>query len=346
MRKVLTLLKDLLYLPITLPFNLVLLLLGNYSTLVILFPRLGEIMNNEIVLAILEFLSKNWLNISLLSIIIAMFINSYRIVSRYWWAEPNITLTTQVYDDYSEGRFYKNARLLVHNHEQIELTECFATLIYVADYYENDDREIPDRRVNGNRLKWSHSALSNAECKLSIPPTDKREVNVAHTKRNFEYLLCDRNIGANVFLATNLRLVHIRIDGKLDGKSFKPLQFTGYIFSQSVPYLIKGVEHIEEVKDGKSTIRNIPREIRNSVEFMIFGDGDWKKDEQIKGVKEYSRIETQKLKELYDQQQEENDRAVEKWKEENLKPAEMQKSEANKTPKKRKPSPKKISSKR
>lgn len=166
-----------------------------------------------------------------------------------WWAEPELTLTTNVSDDFADGSLYRNARLSVSNNEETEIAECYATLEYAAAYIEQQDREFQDPRLRKQRLRWSQSGLANDKCEISIPPRDSREVNLAHTKRGLEFLLCGRTVQPNFMLGTRLYLIKIRIDGKLNGKAIKPEFFEGYLFNQN--------------------------------EAMLFHEGDWKKDEHV-----------------------------------------------------------------
>lgn len=163
-----------------------------------------------------------------------------RLFGNFIWAEPEITLSPKVYDDYSDSSFYQNARLNVYNNEQIEITDCFATLIYATDYIEYNHTALQDRKVSNQRLRWSQSGFSNEKCELAIQPKDSRDINLVHTKRNFEYLLCGKTIPSNFMLGTRLFLVKIRIDGKFNGKAMKPLLFNGYLYNGSELYFEEG----------------------------------------------------------------------------------------------------------
>lgn len=163
-----------------------------------------------------------------------------RLFGNFTWSEPEIVLTPKVYDDHSDGSFYQNARLNVYNNEQIEITDCFATLIDASDYIEDDHRTLQDRRASNQRLRWSQSGFSNDKCELAIPPKDSRDINVVHTKRHFEYLACGKPISSNIILGTRLYLVKIRLDGKFNGKTMKPLLFNGYLYYGGELYFEEG----------------------------------------------------------------------------------------------------------
>jgi len=191
------------------------------------------------------------------------------------WTEPNIILETKVSDDYSDGIFYWNARLIVTNNEDVDLTDCYATLIYAADYLEEQQREMQDPKIKKDRIRWSKSGYSNDNCEITIPLTDSREVNLVHTKRNFEYLLCGKTIPANTILGTRLYIVKIRLDGKYNGKAIKPQFFDGYIYYDGTRlrhYKFDDTRNSVIIESGEGNLLD---------PYMIFKEGDWTQDDRI-----------------------------------------------------------------
>jgi len=192
---------------------------------------------------------------------ISAYLFVYKLFGDYTWIEPEITLSPKVLPDYSDGSFYQNARLNIYNNEQIEITDCFATLVSVADYIEYNQKALQDHKASNQRLRWSQAGFSNEKCEVTIPPKDSREVNLVHTKRNLEYLLCSKTVSPNFMLGARLFLVKIRVDGKFNGKVMKPLIFDGYLYNGSELY---------------------------------FEEGDWKKDKRISMPKSEKGITNEK----------------------------------------------------
>jgi len=191
------------------------------------------------------------------------------------WTKPEISFETRVSDDFSDNVFYWNVRLVVHNNEDIDLTDCYATLTHAADYLEEQQAAMQDPKIKKDRLRWSKSGYSNDNCEITIPLTDSREVNLVHTKRNFEYLLCGKTVSANIILGTRLYIVKIRIDGKFNGKSIQPQYFDGYIYYDGTRlrnYKFEDTRNGEIMGSGEGSILD---------PYMLFEKGDWTQDDRI-----------------------------------------------------------------
>lgn len=170
---------------------------------------------------------------------------------------------------------YINARLVVCKDEDVSLTDCFATLVSVSDYVEEEEIEVKDDRIRNNRLRWSKSAYANEKCEVEIPPTDSREINVAHTKRGLDFLLCTRDVTANFADGIHLFLVKVRVDGKYHGRSIKAQDFDGYLY-----YDFSNVRGSSGVIKDDGTYTPEKR-YTMSIPALDFREGDWMKDEKI-----------------------------------------------------------------
>ena len=210
--------------------------------------------------------------------------------SRYvWWPRPYITFyptNEECMGFFDKGEFYKVAQLEVFNHESIEITGCFATLIS-ADDISFSPKEgtrklqlIPfmDSDYKPDKLNWSETADVNDQHEITIPPQDARHIDVADTLKGFHYNLRKGEVKAGEIIPSRLHAFRIRIDGHVNGRAMKPCYFNGYIFSS---LMINPKEAF--IKNGR--IKRKEEILRDQIEEtkMIFRSGDWEKDRDIAG---------------------------------------------------------------
>jgi len=204
-----------------------------------------------------------------------------------WWPQPLITLRPTHEEGigfYDKGEFYKIAQLEIVNHETIEITGCFATLLCADDItYSSKDgpkrlQLIPfiDSDYNPDKLKWSETADINDKHEITIPPQDTRHIDVADTLTGFHYNLRKGEVKAGEIIPARLHTFKIRIDGRVNGRAMKPCYFDGYIYSS---FNINPKE--KYVKNGR--IKRQEEILRDQIEEtqMVFRGGNWEKDQEI-----------------------------------------------------------------
>ena len=169
---------------------------------------------------------------------------SYLITSeRLWfWSQPDISISTNVMDKNSNGKFYKSIQLQVYNDEEHPISGCYATLEYAASIFLGYDLQnkttplriqelVPTQTQKADRIKWEDVLYSNEKCEIEIPSKYPRNLDVADTFDDFHFNLCENNLKANWMIGTRLHILKVRIDGRFAEKSMKPKLFTGYIYS-------------------------------------------------------------------------------------------------------------------
>ncbi len=169
---------------------------------------------------------------------------SYLISSEmlWFWSQPDISISTNVADKYSDGKFYKSIQLQVRNNEEHPISDCYATLEYAAAIYILHDQEdktpplrtreiIPTQTQNVDRIKWEDVFLVNGKCEIEIPATYPRNLDLADSLHELHFNLCNNNLPVEWLIGAKLHVLKIRIDGRFANKGMKPKLFDGYIYS-------------------------------------------------------------------------------------------------------------------
>lgn len=199
----------------------------------------------------------------------------YDLYRKYvWWAEPIIKLMPKKDVEFHSTSFEYLAYLVVRNEEEIEITECCASLQKATNLYgENLD---PVDIVETGYLNWKESRSST----ITIPPKDERTVKIASNSGGFRFSFYEPpNHGTD--LMGLYSPVIVRIDGKLNGKNIKPQFFSGYLFVNN--YLGETGELVTTSKDEKGVAKRSVTPSRPEIYTeMIFEDGDWKNNEKLR----------------------------------------------------------------
>ncbi len=178
----------------------------------------------------------------------------YDIFANYvWWPKPDIRLTPKIISESLPYHYAEIFCLIVENKEEIELTNCFAT-INVTNLYGGDLDPIP--RIENERLEWTDKILADDRCEASIPPhSSNMSFRVADTINQFGFSICKNNINRSDL--TGINLLNIRVDGKINGHSIRTIIFNGYLYFKNL------------IRHG------------GFVSYRIFEDGNWTKDKRI-----------------------------------------------------------------
>ncbi len=123
--------------------------------------------------------SKTTIGVGLSCFIIAVLWYLYDLQRKYLWTEPEIVVSAEVVDGYENNNFYKLAQLKIINSEELEIRNCYATLISAEDIYGKEMRSmsvIPSLATKRDRIKWEDLQVSGANCETTIPPNDERRV--------------------------------------------------------------------------------------------------------------------------------------------------------------------------
>jgi hypothetical protein len=205
----------------------------------------------------------------------------YDLYRKYvWWAEPVIKLTPKMNVEFQSSTSENLAYLVVQNEEEIELTECHASLQKAINLYgENLD---PVDIVEKGYLYWKESKT----CSITIPPKDERTVKVASSSGGFRFSFCEPSTYGTDLMGLYSPII-IRIDGKLNGKSIKPQFFNGYLFVNN--YLGETGELITTIRDEKGvTKRSVTTSQSEIYTEMVFEEGDWKNNEKLRKRHQHS----------------------------------------------------------
>jgi hypothetical protein len=154
------------------------------------------------------------------------------------WEEPRLDLIPSAGHIIIIDRpHYQSAQLEIVNLEELEITDCYATLVelWYRRWIGRWDmvRGIPSLIGQRDRIKWVELSDSNASCEIRIPAKDSRHLDLADTLdglgvnlRAGRFVFRDGPDEDNLLPAYT---VTIRIDGKFNGKGMKPQRFDGYI---------------------------------------------------------------------------------------------------------------------
>jgi len=215
------------------------------------------------------------------------------------WATPEVEINHHRQSNYVEGKWV--TQLEISNLEEVEITNCYATLEKADNVYWSEDGWkssllVPFLSNKPSRLIWDEQEESDEKCEITIPLKNSRYINVMDTSGGIHFNLCsNKKLEPNYTLGTKVCTFRIRIDGKFNNKGMRPLYFDGYVYHRIKPFHFKSMDlkNRDDVIEGN---RYVP--------YVIFGKGDWTKDEEVKKDIEIERKEIEKW-------QEENNRRIE-----------------------------------
>lgn len=212
-------------------------------------------------------------------VVAGLFVFTWRLIGDYLWTEPEIKLLPNVEEKQVGDRYLKNAVLVMNNSEELSVTECYATLEYSAILYGSD--MVPVELDKKDRLKWLEQKYASEKCEMEIPPHGERRIDVGDSTNGFNFSYCNK-VGLNYSHGTGVRIIKIRVDGKFNGKSMKPLFWNGYIYTENK---IDNFEYVvttrEQKPDGEVIETKKPGAELLHYTLMLFDEGDWKKDKRI-----------------------------------------------------------------
>jgi hypothetical protein len=217
----------------------------------------------------------------LILFIIGMFCYVFDLYRQYvWWAKPEIEILYFKKDFFNHGDFGLIAQLEIKNKEEIEITDCYATLETASDIYRNNDSWgemplIPSMSNGPDRILWVEKEYSNGLCEITIPPNDSRHIFLADTSGDFHYNLRLGSLSPYWMIGPVAHTVRIRIDGKFNGKSMKPLYFDGYMCYELklADYTASDTRNGEYIGEVKGT---------TAYPHILFEKGSWMKNKDIR----------------------------------------------------------------
>lgn len=149
----------------------------------------------------------------------------WKYLERFTWVEPVIILTPTLLNrtsPFNEPTVF--ALLTVHNDEETQITDCYATLEEATNLYGGDLIPVPLGKKE--RLKWAEAKYGTDDCKIIIEAKSDKNVHVANTSFNFAF--CKDSAIPDSMLA-GLYNIRIRIDGKWNGRDMQPQFFDGHL---------------------------------------------------------------------------------------------------------------------
>lgn len=198
-----------------------------------------------------------------------------------WWSEPELLISPEPIDRYIDGNFYKSAQLKIFNKEELEITKCFATIEIIDDIAVSQEKAtkiplVPSLTQGADRIKWSEELDMNENCEISIPPQERRYINLADMLGTLRFHLRKGDVEANWMIGAPLHTVKIRIDGHFNEKAMKPSFFNGYIYAANLIKASEAYINKGKVKKQHEVVADQIRELK-----MIFREGDWQKDKEV-----------------------------------------------------------------
>lgn len=221
----------------------------------------------------------------------------YKLYGAFVWAEPDVEITHLKKEAYSHA-FYWIAQLEIRNKEEIEITNCYATVEEAKDVYgveiDGDNVKwkssplIPHFNNKPDRVIWDENQEMYGRCEMTIPLKDSRHINIMDTLEGIHYNFCgDKKLEPNHFLNGKVFTFKIRVDGKFNDKGMKPLYFEGYVFYTYLPINLTS-------EDSVTKVNRIGGQVYSNSPYMVFDKGDWTKDKEIIRVLKVERIEAEK----------------------------------------------------
>jgi hypothetical protein len=204
------------------------------------------------------------------------------------WAEPRLNMLSHAGISMVLNRpRYQSAELEIVNLDELEITECYATLIELSHMRQDAKlgwvRVIPSIQGQPDRIRWIEHQESNAAYEIKIPAIDARHIDLADT---LESRILGFNLRSGKFSPSEgpeedsmpAYTVTIRVDGKYDGKSMRPQRFDGYLYWETrklrtvVNLQQPNGEFIEEINE------------QDSIPLLVFEKGDWMKSKKVRKI--------------------------------------------------------------
>lgn len=220
-----------------------------------------------------------------------LIVDIIRLKRKYeWWIKPIIDIEFIKHTDYIHGK--TTAQLIINNKEKYEITDCYATLESIIEHYlsENVNKQymtLPSELYQRGRLKWNNTLYSNDKCEITIPPENSTILDLADASQlnNLQFHVCDKNLRPSRFGRSIVCTVKIRIDGKANGKSIKPIIVECLLSNKIVlvPYqfdnVYKGKVPIQTMRFERlitknNTIEEILKEIKDEQDNLIEQEND------------------------------------------------------------------------
>jgi hypothetical protein len=233
-----------------------------FTAITVLFPKTQELVResgmSDFAGVVLSWFIQNWLTIALGFLVVAMFSFIRREVLPYRSVRPKLSLNPIVPDPFASVYQTKRALLAVQNHEEVEITDCYATLekaVWLSAQY-------PVRAfMQSTRLSWEEVHLSNEYCLRTIPPnSSSSRIAVADFSNLLLFSVCAPDpVNPQKINFLGVYTIRVRIDGKFKGQDMMPLVFEGYIYA---------ARWLRE--DGVS-----------ETEILLLEEGDWIDDKRI-----------------------------------------------------------------
>lgn len=145
----------------------------------------------------------------------------------------------------------RHISLRIINHEKDDLTECRARLIFIEQHY-NPTTTIPLLdEVNPNALLMSWGGGSKGQ-PIIIPGNDgERVLNIGHEGMGGRLVFLFDDWKSDPQLANVKYRVKIKIDGKINGESFKALEYEGCFRSWNYIVPLTPMISYREGEDGE-----------------------------------------------------------------------------------------------
>jgi len=202
------------------------------------------------------------------------------------WTEPRLDILPRAGIPMILNRpRYQSAELEIVNLDELEITECYGTLIELSHMRQVAKlgwvRVIPSIQGQPDRIRWIEHKESNDAYEIKIPAIDSRHIDLADT---MESRILGFNLRSGKFAPSEgpeedsmpAYTVTIRIDGKYDGKSMKPQRFDGYLYWETKK--LRTIVNLQQ-PDGKF-VEEIHEQ--DSIPLLRFEKGDWMKDKKLK----------------------------------------------------------------
>jgi len=203
------------------------------------------------------------------------------------WENPKVELIPSVVWEIMDNK-YQVAQLEVKNLEELEITNCYATLeelsyIYWARKWKLMPM-IPTPLFKRDRIKWIESSDANALHEITIPLKDSRHINLADSLEGFGFNLSRGKLtlepGPKITLRSEPHpkayTMRIRVDGRFNGKGMKFYCFKGYLY-----YEIRKLRTLVKLQQSDGTFKDEIHE-QDSGPLWVFEKGDWMKNKKVR----------------------------------------------------------------
>jgi hypothetical protein len=196
-------------------------ILGNFQTIVSLFPAtntwIGKFIGTEPIKSVLDWFSTSWLYLFLLGLSISIFEGFFRKTRKYLGDRKRISIKIENFPQNDSP--IPHLSLKIVNLEKFDLDNCYATLLELQHFYNPTTTLDILEQVNPNNkfLSWGGGSPSE---QISIPRSDGvnhgyKVLNIAKGAGNGIVFLFHGH-EHNYQMAGSFR-ARIKIDGKIDG---------------------------------------------------------------------------------------------------------------------------------